>query len=153
MCIRDSARPQRNADDVSKLRSIDGATRIVQRIDCVGAGNRGCAARRLNYIKTRRAVVEVADFAAPAVSITGGDLVGGGWVKDTRSLQISAGDNTGVRSVRARIGSTRTRTETLSCNTALIRPCANGPLSLSVDVNQGPEGCLLYTSPSPRDRS
>ena len=139
-------RPQRNAHTVSKRHSIEGAERIVQRIDCVGRGRRGCAANRRNYIKTLRAVVEVADNAPPSVEIAGGDLVGGQWVAGARSLLVNAadtgGEGSGIRTVKVQVGQAQIRRQFLSCNNALVQPCPGGAFDVNVSTARAPEGIV-----------
>src|SRR4051794_8777517 len=48
--------------------AIPGATRIVQRVICIGAKGRGCSASRSNYIVTRFANATVEDTSRPVVS-------------------------------------------------------------------------------------
>src|SRR4029079_9324403 len=53
-----------------RLYDVDGATRIYQRVMCVGSASKPyCSANSVNYIRTFRARAVVVDTSPPGVSI------------------------------------------------------------------------------------
>ena len=83
--------------------NVSGATRIVQRVICVGGGgSKSCSARALNFIRTYKAQVRVVDGVGPSAAIVPDSaLASGAWVSGSQSLHYSATDNVGVRSAQA----------------------------------------------------
>ncbi|MGI8846360.1 MAG: hypothetical protein ACR2HC_09365, partial [Thermoleophilaceae bacterium] len=125
---------------VGEVFNVNGATRIVQRVVCLPKVARTCSSRRANYIKTRRARVEVRDVSPPTVRITGGSLLTGGWVNGTKTVTFDASDNLGIKSGRAVLGGTEGKEKGRPCDSALIVPCQNGPDALGIDTRQYAEG-------------
>jgi hypothetical protein len=133
----------------SRSYSIDGATRIVQRVICVGAGGqRSCSARGLNYIQTYKASVTIADLLAPTVgAVQDTPLAQGQWVSGTQPLDYDASDNVGVRVARAISAGQPQAVDARRCvyadqgTTYADRvPCPNGRGQMTVDTTRLPEG-------------
>jgi hypothetical protein len=127
---------------------ISGATRIVQRVLCVGRNGSACSASRENFINTTYAEVIVADVAPPAASIIPDTpLARGEWVSGTQPLNYDASDNVGVQQVEA-IGAGRSGgVDPRPCSFATLDqvyadriPCPNGPGQIGVNTAQLPEG-------------
>ena len=74
----------------SRTFNISGATRVVQRVICVGGnGRKSCSARGSNYIRTYKAEVGIADTLAPTVGIIGDSaLARGEWVQRDPAAQL-----------------------------------------------------------------
>jgi hypothetical protein len=92
-------------------------------------------------VQLRSATVRVSDSSAPAASVSGGDLVAGGWVRGLRSLTYSASDNVGIRVARAYVDGVERASETLPCDYTRAAPC--GPANarpLSIDTALLPDG-------------
>ena len=68
-------------------RNIAGTNRIVLRVICRARVGRRCSNRKSNFASFTAVDAKVVDVTPPSVSITGGDLVSGRWVRGTsRSL-------------------------------------------------------------------
>ena len=147
------------AYDPPKTFDVPGATRIVQRVICVGADKRKwCSGRGLNYVRTYQATVVIADDIAPTVGILQDTpLAAGEWVSGTQPLNYTASDNAGVRSARAlgrrtrdRIRQPRMRTRyangTVHCSFAL-------PKRPGTDRRREPISLRRARSSSPSRRS
>lgn len=127
---------------------VAGATRIVQRVICQGGdGRKSCSTRTRNYIRTYKAVVEIADDQAPTATIAGDTpLVAGGWVNGSQLLNYDAQDNVGVKSASAVVAGVATGTEQRPCSLAgesvfaTGTPCPNGPGRLTVDTQRLGDG-------------
>jgi hypothetical protein len=128
---------------------VNGATRIVQRVICVGASDRkSCSTRGANYIRTYKAQVGIADGQPPGVTILGDTpLARGDWVGGSQPLDYDAIDNVGVRMAQAVVGGLTGGSQQRSCALASPdgafadgTPCPNGPGQISVDTNRFPEG-------------
>ena len=133
----------------SRAYNVSGATRIVQRVVCVGGGGRqSCSARGANYIRTYKATVGVADGAPPAVSILPDTpLARGEWVSGSQPLNYDAADNAGVRLARAFIGGRQIAFQNRPCAFAgrglaysEVLPCANGPGQITVNTKEAERG-------------
>ncbi|HET7177734.1 MAG TPA: hypothetical protein VFI63_03515 [Solirubrobacterales bacterium] len=139
-CPRNSAQ----ASSWPRLRTYDlgGATRIIQRVVCVGSSSaRYCSSRGLNYIETFSAEATVADAAPPSVSILpDGPLARGEWVSGIQSLGYEADDNVGVKSAQAWSGGASRGGDQRECDFAQRIPCPNGPGRIEVDTRKMPEG-------------
>jgi hypothetical protein len=121
---------------------LGGATRIVQRVVCVGASSQDfCSARGLNYLQTFTAEATVADSLGPAVSILGeGPLARGEWVSGMQSVAYEASDNVGVKGTYAEASGIPDGHELRPCNYAQRIPCPNGSGHFAVDTRPLPEG-------------
>jgi hypothetical protein len=133
----------------SRAYNVSGATRIVQRVICVGSGRpRSCSARGANFIRTYKATVTVADVLPPSLGISQDTpLSRGEWVSGTQPLNYDASDNVGVRSAAALVAGTRVGLQDRPCvvadaagNYADPVPCANGPGQITVDTKRLVEG-------------
>ncbi len=87
----------------SRAFNVAGATRIVQRTVCVGAGKRdACSTRGTNYLRTHEAKVTIEDVQPPSAAIIGDTpLAKGAWVSGTQPLNYDANDNAGVQTAEA----------------------------------------------------
>lgn len=121
---------------------LGSATRIVQRVVCVGSGKRRyCSARGLNYIRTFTAEATVVDVLGPAVSVLGdGPLASGEWVAGKQGLAYDAADNVGVKGARAWLDGFPRGIDSRPCSYAQRIPCPNGRGSIEVDTRLAPEG-------------
>ena len=91
----------------SRTYNVSGATRIVQRVVCVGGGGRqSCSARGSNYIRTYKADGRCRRRRAARGRRSCRDtpLARGEWVSGSQPLNYDAADNVGVRLARAFIG-------------------------------------------------
>ena len=81
-------------------RGIAGTDRIVVRVLC--KAGRGSAARPAGPTSSSlgRLEAKVQDVQAPTVTITGGDLVSGRWVRGNQPVTYVANDGAGVRRLR-----------------------------------------------------
>jgi hypothetical protein len=128
---------------------VTGATRIVQRVACVGGdGRTSCSARSANYIRTYKAEIGISDGQPPAVSVIGDTpLARGDWVGGTQPLDYDTADNVGVRAAQAIASGIRGGFEQRPCSLATPEgafavgvPCPNGPGQINVDTHRLPEG-------------
>lgn len=133
----------------SRVFNVAGATEIVQRVICMGDGNRkSCSARGSNYVRTYEAEVGIADVVAPTATIVGDTpLARGEWVSGTQPLNYDASDNVGVRKADALGAGTSGGFEHRPC--AFVAPertfsdgvpCPNGPGRINVDTTTLTEG-------------
>jgi hypothetical protein len=129
----------------SRTFSIEGATRIVQRVICVGApGQSSCSARGLNYIQTYKASVTIADILPPTVGVVADTpLAQGAWVSGTQPLDYDASDNVGVRVARAIVAGQAVAHDERPCAYADQGemfadrvPCPNGRGQMTLDTTQ-----------------
>lgn len=129
--------------------NITGATRIVQRVLCVGApGHAACSARSANFVRTSLAGVGIADNQAPtATIIPDTPLAVGSWVSGNQPLDYDAQDNVGVRTAQAMIGAENGGTDQRPCAFATPDgayatpvPCPNGRSQIAVGTEHFPEG-------------
>jgi hypothetical protein len=121
---------------------IEGATRIVQRIVCVGSSSHeACSARGLNYIRTLKAAVSVADVSAPAVSVLQETaLAAGAWVSGDQPVHYTAADNVGVRNATAVVGGVPGPLQVRPCDYSRPTPCSSGPGEVTFNTRRAPEG-------------
>jgi hypothetical protein len=121
---------------------IAGATKVVQRVLCVGSDKTPyCSARNLNFIRTFTAAATVVDTSPPGITITQDNpFTRGEWVGGTQQVNYGALDNVGVRAVRPVVGSILDGGALQSCNYALPVPCPNGPGSVAVNTTKLVEG-------------
>ena len=130
-----------------RLRAYDlgGATRIVQRVVCVGAPS-GCSARGQNFLSTFAAEVTVADPTAPSVGIVQeGPLTRGEWVSGRQSFDYETSDNVGVKSASALISGGLRGSDSRSCDYSQRIPCPDGRGPIDVDTAEAPEGSQPLT--------
>jgi hypothetical protein len=129
--------------------SVAGATRIVQRVICVGGDNRkSCSARGLNYIQTHVAAVGIADLVPPTALILGDTpLARGEWVGGMQPLNYEASDNVGVRVAFAKASGYTGGDERRPCAFAVPEktfaaqvPCPSGRGQITVDTSPLPDG-------------
>jgi hypothetical protein len=132
-----------------RLRAYDlgGATRIVQRIVCVGSPSREyCSARGQNYIRTFAAEASVVDGTAPSVGIVPDSaLAQGQWVGGKQRFSYDASDNVGVKSASALLSGGVRGTEPRSCDYSQRIPCPSGGGPIDVDTSDAPEGSQPLT--------
>ncbi len=76
-------------------RNIRGADRIVLRTVCRAKRGKRCSARRPNYARFGVVSATVEDVEAPTVTITGGELVSGRWVRGEQPVAFVASDEAG----------------------------------------------------------
>jgi hypothetical protein len=77
------------------------------------------------YIEIFDSALTIADYTAPAVSVSGGSLLGG-WRSGTQTVSLDANDNVGVKITRVYIdGALRTEESDRAgrCNYGLKVPC------------------------------
>jgi len=129
---------------------LGGATKIVQRVVCVGASSgQFCSGRGLNYIQTFTAEATVVDTSAPSVTITpDGPLTRGEWTTGTQAVGYEASDNVGVKQVTAYLAGSAAGTDLRVCDYSQRVPCPNDPGHINgVDAQHQPEGSQpLYVS-------
>ena len=120
---------------------LGGATRIVQRVVCIGgSGEQSCSARGQNYVQTFTAEATVVDNSGPSVSIVPeGPLARGEWVRGKQTLGYEASDNVGIREawVSSASGSVG-HGEGRACDYAQRVPCPSGPGQLEVETERLP---------------
>jgi hypothetical protein len=121
---------------------LGGATRIVQRVVCMGSSSaRYCSSRGLNYIQTFTAETTVVDASGPSVAIVPvGPLARGEWVGGMQGLGYEAADNVGVKSAQAWAGGVSRGGDQRGCDYAQRIPCPNGPGRIEVDTRKMSEG-------------
>jgi hypothetical protein len=121
---------------------IAGATKIVQRVICVGSSKTPyCSSRGLNYIRTFKAQATVVDVSPPAVSIVPDNpFTRGEWVSGVQRVTYAAWDNAGVRLARAIVGGLARGEHSRECNYALRAPCANGAGAVAIDTSSLADG-------------
>lgn len=133
----------------SRTYNINGATRIVQRVICMGGdGRRSCSGRKTNYVRTYKAIVDVVDQQPPSAAVVGDTpLATGAWVNKTQPLNYTADDNVGVRMARLTANDAAGAPDQRPCAVATgagafanATPCPNGPGQIRVDTERLPEG-------------
>lgn len=121
---------------------LGGATKIVQRVVCVGASSgQFCSGRGLNYMQTFTAEATVVDTSGPSVSIIADTpLARGEWVGGKQGLDYEASDNVGVKSASENLAGNADSTRA-ACDYSQRIPCPNGPGRIEVEtertVNEG----------------
>ncbi len=107
---------------------LGGATKIVQRVVCVGASSgQFCSGRGLNYIQTFTAEATVVDSSGPSVNIVADTpLARGDWVRGKQGLNYEASDNVGVKSASANLAGLESAHDTRACDYSQRIPCPNG---------------------------
>jgi hypothetical protein len=134
----------------SRTFNVTGATRIVQRVICVGGGGRrSCSARAKNFIRTYKAIVGVTDAVPPTAGILHDTpLARGQWVGGaTQPINYDANDNVGVRLATAFVGGLQPGLHNRPCLLATPQgpyahrvPCPNGPGQITIDTRKIPDG-------------
>lgn len=126
---------------------LDGATRIVQRVVCVGAPSQQfCSARGQNYIRTFAAEATVVDGIGPSATIVPDSLLARGeWVAGKQSFTYDASDNVGVRSAYAQISGGPRGNDSRACSYSQRVPCPNGRGEIGVTTGEVPEGSQQMT--------
>jgi hypothetical protein len=122
---------------------LGGATKIVQRVVCVGASSgQFCSGRGLNYMQTFTAEATVVDNSGPSVTIvTDTPLTQGEWVRGKQGLNYEASDNVGVKGAFASLTSVRSTDDTRACDYSQRIPCPNGLGQIgAVETERAAEG-------------
>jgi Bacterial Ig-like domain len=121
---------------------LGGASRIVQRVICVGAPQASyCSAKGQNYLETFTAEATVVDESPPSVAVnSGGPLVAGEWVAGSQSIGFEAADNTGIKTVQVAVAGASREEESRSCDYTQRIPCPSGPGQLALETQHLPEG-------------
>jgi hypothetical protein len=111
---------------------IPSAASLWLRMRC---GSASCPNQTLDgQISLSNVSVTLTDFVGPSVQITGGSLVDGAWHNGTQTVTADAGDNTGVKALRAYVdGQARSEQPRPSCNYGFAIPCPNGGGTIAVD--------------------
>jgi hypothetical protein len=133
----------------SRTFNVTGATRIVQRVICVGGrGRNSCSARGANFLRTYEAELKIADVTAPTAAIIADTpLARGEWVSGIQPLNYTVADNVGVRMAQVFAGGQARGVEHRPCAFAIPErayadrfPCPNGPGQISLDTRGIAEG-------------
>lgn len=110
-----------------------GAPAVIVRLRCSssnGCPNDGWRGYAFVYGST----VSIADSSPPAVRITGGPLVAGGWRRGVQSVSYDAWDNVGIKEARAFLDGRPRASAPRGCWYGSKVPCPNGGGSLVVDT-------------------
>jgi len=106
---------------------------IVLRFRC-GSVN-GCTNASLSgYLALFESGVTLIDGSTPSIAITGGSAVGG-WRSGGGTISYNAGDNAGIKVVRAYVDGRPRAEAPRACNYASPAPCPNGGGALSIDMS------------------
>lgn len=148
---RNCPRPDRaQASSWPRLRAYDlgGATRIVQRVVCVGAPEREfCSARGQNYVRTFAAEATVVDGLGPSVGIVQDEpLTSGQWVSGKQAFNYDASDNVGVKNASALVSGALRGSQPRVCNYSQRVPCPSGPGTIEINTADAPEGSQSMTA-------
>jgi hypothetical protein len=121
---------------------LGGATRIVQRVICIGAPQaQFCSAKGQNFLQTFVAEATVSDPTPPLVSVVAnGPLAQGGWVRGNQSVGYEASDNTGIKEVRAYVGGTQPESASQICDYSQRVPCPDPSGQIAIETTKLPEG-------------
>jgi hypothetical protein len=121
---------------------LGGASRIVQRVVCMGAPSADyCSAKGQNYLQTFTAEVTVVDETPPSVSVSPvGPFVAGEWVSGTQTVGYEASDNTGVKEVEGFAGPQAAGSSARPCDYTQRIPCPSGSGQFVVETQHLPEG-------------
>ncbi len=111
-------------------RGIAGTDRIVVRVLCKAGRGRRCSARRANFVSLGRLEAKVQDVQAPSVTITGGDLVSGRWVRGNQPVTYVANDGAGVQQAAVLLSGAKVGDKSLPCDNSRPVPCPGGPDSI-----------------------
>lgn len=126
---------------------LGGATRIVQRVVCLGSPkHQFCSARGQNYIRTFSAEATVVDGSAPVVGVIPSlPLARGEWVRGKQNFDYEASDNVGVKSASALIAGSVRGGDSQSCDYSQRVPCPSGRGVIGLDTTEAPEGSQPLT--------
>ncbi|HEU5105168.1 MAG TPA: hypothetical protein VFU11_04960 [Solirubrobacterales bacterium] len=126
---------------------LGGASRIIQRVVCVGApAHDFCSARGQNYIGTLALEATVVDGVAPSVGIRqDSPFTRGEWVRGQQTFTYDASDNVGVKGASASIAGGQRGGNSRGCNFTQRIPCPSGPGLIDVDTAEIPEGSQALT--------
>jgi hypothetical protein len=146
---RNCPRPDFAQASVARLRAYDlgGATRIVQRVVCIGTPSHGfCSARGRNYISTFAAEATVVDGSPPSVAIAQSlPFSRGEWVRGRQSFTYDASDNVGIKTASALLSGGVRGNHLRTCDYSQRIPCSSGSGSIDVNTAEGPEGSQPLT--------
>jgi hypothetical protein len=81
-------------------------------------------------------VVTLADDVAPATRITGGSLTTAGWKRGTQTIDYSATDNTGIRTLETIADGVVVGRQDFACDPHRPVPCANAGGGLPLDTRR-----------------
>jgi hypothetical protein len=127
---------------------LTGGYALTARMRC-GAPSGACSNGDLyGYIEIFDSALTIADYIAPAVSVSGGSLLGG-WRSGTQTVSLDADDNVGVKITRVYIdGALRTEESDRPgrCNYGLKVPCPNGGATLTVPTGGLADGAHTVTA-------
>lgn len=133
--------------------NVSGATRIVQRVICMGGGGRrSCSGRKLNYLRTYKAVIGVADQQPPTATVLADTPIAtGAWVNGLQPLNYSAEDNVGIRLATVAAHEASVSPDQRNCALATSdgayanpTPCPNGPGQIQITTRRLPEGTQQF---------
>ena len=132
-------------DSLRGYQTPEGAqVRLVLIVKCVDSGgcpNSGSSPRGI--FELLKSSVVVADPSAPAAAIAGGSVTDGGWHGGQQTVSVNAGDNTGIRVVRALVdGDARFSTpNALPCDYSHPLPCSNRDgVAVALNLSGLPDG-------------
>jgi hypothetical protein len=121
-----------------------GASAVMVRLRC--SSTRGCTNQGWHgYANIYSATVTIADFTPPGVRATGGPLVAGGWRRAAETVFYDAGDNVGIKEVRAYLDGSPRAAAPRACFYGSKIPCPNGAGALTVDTSGVPDGAHRLT--------
>jgi hypothetical protein len=145
--------PQRGRAQAAQYKQkrypMPGATRIVQRVVCVGSQqSKACSSEGENEIRTYLAEVTLEDVAPPTVTVLADTpLTRGEWVKGDQVVNYDAADNVGVRSAASFVSGAFNNSAQRPCQFAngettfaVPVPCPNGPGQVVVHADLALEG-------------
>jgi hypothetical protein len=116
---------------------------IVLRLRC--GANGGCPHNTAyGYAGITAANVTIADGVPPGIGITGGQILSG-WQRGTPTVTYDAGDNVGIKLVRAYLDGRIRAEEQRACSYASTVPCPNGGGALSIDTTGLADGAHVLT--------
>ncbi|HEX8104572.1 MAG TPA: hypothetical protein VF533_18290 [Solirubrobacteraceae bacterium] len=78
------------------------------------------------YAALKTVTLTIDDYVAPDVRLAGGTLLGGGWRRGTQTVDIEAGDSTGIKDVRLLVDGATRDADTRTCDVFRASPCPNG---------------------------
>ena len=71
----------------------------------------------------RNVVLRVQDPISPSLTLNGGSLLSGGWLRGTHGVSVAASDNTGVQHIRLLIDGRLDRATNSACDYHYANPC------------------------------
>ena len=118
------------------------AAQILARVRCYASScpNTGPALHDLLQIYSSS--VTITDYSAPAVAITGGSAVSGGWKSGTKTLTVDATDNVGVRQYETYAdGASIGVAPRGDCSyVSRLVPCPNGASTMNITLRELADG-------------